>query len=128
MGRLKKDCGSQLRRALFIWLQAKHTFSCQLESTTFLHPGSNASFKVAWWKVSSSVQGLLVLCGLSIHIPEGILALGLYRAKAFEGPHPTHSKRKNIAGTAAFAFRFTGNSSAGIKRDAASPMDNNRQA
>lgn len=124
MGRLKKDCGSQLRRGLFIWLQAKHTFSCQLESTTFLHPGSNASFKVAWWKVSSSVQGLLVLCGF----PEGILALGLYRARAFEGPHPTHSKRKNIAGTAAFVFCFAESSSAGIRRDAVSPMDNNRQA
>lgn len=47
--------------------------------------------------------------------------MDLYRAKAFEGPHPTHSKRKNIVVTAAFVFGFAEDSSASRKSDAVFP-------
>lgn len=103
-------------------------FSCQLNSTTCLHPALTHSLKWHGGSYPAAFRACWYCAVLSIHIPEGILALDLYRAKAFEGPHPTHSKRKNIALTAAFVFGFAEDSSASIKSDAVSPTDNNKQA
>ena len=47
--------------------------------------------------------------------------MDLYRAKAIDGLHPTHSKRKNIAVTVAFVFGFAEDSSASRKSDAVFP-------